>query len=68
MNVGWVYSQFYSGVIFQVAVDVVRKKKTVSEILATGGGYDNLVRGTTLGPGSVAERPNLDKLMNRLRV
>ena len=44
MNVGWIYSQFYNGVIFQVAVDVVRKKKTVSEVLATGGRYDHLVR------------------------
>lgn len=44
VNVGWIYSHFYSGMIFQVAVDVVRKKKTVSEVLATGGRYDHLVR------------------------
>ncbi|XP_045185726.2 eIF-2-alpha kinase GCN2-like [Mercenaria mercenaria] len=45
VNVGWIYSMdMYNGVTFQVAIDMVRKKKTVSEVLATGGRYDVLMK------------------------
>ncbi|KAL4238496.1 Eukaryotic translation initiation factor 2 alpha kinase 4 [Mactra antiquata] len=41
VSVGWIYSlQMYSGMTFQVAFDSIKKKKTTSEVLATGGRYD----------------------------
>ena len=44
VSVGGVYSSpLYQGVMFQVAYDITRKKKTVCEVLATGGRYDHLV-------------------------
>ena len=44
MSLGWIYNlQQYSGIIFQVCIDITRKKKTVSEVFAAGGRYDALV-------------------------
>lgn len=44
MSVGLAYKlRQYSGIIFQVFCRTVRKKRTVSEILAVGGRYDKMV-------------------------
>ena len=44
MSLGWIYNlQQYSGLLFQVCIDITRKKKTVSEVFAAGGRYDALV-------------------------
>ena len=44
MSLGWIYNlQQYSGLLFQICIDITRKKKTVSEVFAAGGRYDALV-------------------------
>ena len=44
VSLGWIYNlQQYSGLLFQVCIDITRKKKTVSEVFAAGGRYDDLV-------------------------
>ena len=44
MSLGWIYNlQQYSGLLFQVCIDITRKKKTVPDVFAAGGRYDDLV-------------------------
>ena len=44
VSVGWILnSPMYHGVVFQLAIDVIRNKKPVAEMLAAGGRYDHLV-------------------------
>ncbi|KAK7506996.1 hypothetical protein BaRGS_00001847, partial [Batillaria attramentaria] len=77
MSLGWAHKlRQYSGIIFQVFCRTVRKKRTITEILAVGGRYDKMVRdfqsplgmleGTSHHQGAVGVSLSFDRLLASL--